>query len=295
MKRERFWVYALMLVTVLWGWSFAAIHQALSTISASAFNACRFVLGALVLLIMLALRNKLNIKVDTLRDGIIAGLALFLAFSFQTVGIAYTTASNSSFITGLAVVFTPFLAWILIKLKPSWQQILSAFIAAIGLGFLTMNELSLNRGDLLVLCCALFMALHIIILSKVSKNHDAEVLAFIQVTVVAALSLIWSIGMRQMSVPNNFQAISTLLIMGIAGTSVAYYVQTKAQVASTPSTIALILVLEPLFGGLFGYILGGDRLTMANMFGAGLMIIAMLIAELKLKFPADIKVKRLKD
>jgi drug/metabolite transporter (DMT)-like permease len=295
MKRERFWVYALMLVTVLWGWSFAAIHQALSTISASAFNACRFVLGALVLLIMLALRKKLNIKVDTLQDGIIAGLALFLAFSFQTVGIAYTTASNSSFITGLAVVFTPFLAWILIKLKPSWPQILSAFIAAIGLGFLTMNELSLNRGDLLVLCCALFMALHIIILSKVSKNHDAEVLAFIQVTVVAALSLIWSTGMRQMSVPNNFQAISTLLIMGIAGTSLAYYVQTKAQVASTPSTIALILVLEPLFGGLFGYILGGDRLTMANMFGAGLMIIAMVIAEIKLKFPADIKVKRLKD
>jgi drug/metabolite transporter (DMT)-like permease len=285
MKRERFWVFALMLVTVLWGWSFVAIHQALSTISASAFNACRFILGALVLLILLALRNKLHIKLDTLRDGVIAGLALFLAFSFQTAGIAYTTASNSSFITGLAVVFTPFLAWILLKLKPNGQQILSAIIAAIGLGFLTINDFSLNRGDLLVLCCALFMALHIIILSKVSKNHDAEVLAFIQVTVVAILSLIWSSGMGQMSVSNNHQAISTLLIMGIAGTAVAYYVQTKAQIASTPNTIALILVLEPLFGGLFGYLMDGDRLTMANMFGAGLIIIAMLFSELKLWLP----------
>jgi drug/metabolite transporter (DMT)-like permease len=217
---------------------------------------------------------------------------LFLAFSFQTVGIAYTTASNSSFITGLAVVFTPFLAWILLKLKPNWQQILSALIAAIGLGFLTIKDLSLHQGDLLVLCCALFMGLHIIILTKVSKNHDAEVLAFIQVTVVAILSLIWSSGMGKMSVPNNHQAITTLLILGIAGTSVAYYVQTKAQIASSPSTIALILVLEPLFGGLFGYLLGGDRLTMANMFGAGLIIIAMLFAELKLRLPSEIKLKK---
>jgi drug/metabolite transporter (DMT)-like permease len=292
MKRERFWVFSLMLVTVLWGWSFVAIHQALSTISASAFNAYRFMLGALVLLMMLALRNKLHIKRDTLRDGSIAGIALFLAFSFQTTGIAYTTASNSSFITGLAVVFTPFLAWKLLKLKPNWQQLLSAFIAVIGLGFLTIKDLSLNRGDLLVLCCALFMALHIIILSKFSKNHDAEVLTLIQVTVVAILSLVWSSGMGKMTLPNNYQAISTLLIMGIAGTSVAYYVQTKAQIASSPSTIALILVLEPLFGGLFGYLWGGDRLTMANMFGAGLIVISMVFAEIKLKLPAELKVKK---
>ena len=291
MKLDRFWVFALMLVTVLWGWSFVAIHQALSTISASAFNTYRFLVGTLVLLIMLALRNKLNIKLDTLRDGFTAGLALFLAFSFQTEGIANTTASNSSFITGLAVVFTPFLAWKILKLKPNWQQILSAFIAAIGLGFLTINDLSLHRGDFLVLCCAFFTALHIIVLSKVSKNHDAEVLAFIQVTVVAILSLIWSSGIGQMSVPKSHQAISTLLILGIAGTAVAYYVQTKAQIASTPSTIALIIVLEPLFGGLFGYLLGGDRLTMVNMFGAGLIIIAMLFSEIQLNLPAVIKVK----
>jgi drug/metabolite transporter (DMT)-like permease len=255
MKRELFWVYALILVTVLWGWSFVAIHQALSTISASAFNAYRFLVGALALLMMLVLRSKLNIKLNTLRDGAIAGIALFLAFSFQTAGIAYTTASNASFITGLAVVFTPFLAKILLKIQPNWQQILSAFIAAIGLGFLTINDLSLHQGDLLVLCCALFTALHIIVLFKVSKKHDAEVLAFIQVSVVAILSLIWSSGMGQMSVPSSHQVISTLLILGIAGTAVAYYVQTKAQIASAPSTIAMIIVLEPLFGGLFGYLL----------------------------------------
>ncbi len=289
MKRERFWVYALVLVTVLWGWSFVAIHQALSAISASAFNTYRFIVGALALLILLLVRNKLNIQLNTLRDGAIAGFTLFLAFSFQTVGIAYTTASNASFITGLAVVFTPFLAKTLLKIQPNWQQIVSAFIAAIGLGFLTINDLSVHRGDLLVLCCAVFTALHIIVLSKVSKNHDAEVLAFIQVAVVAILSLIWSAGMGQLSVPSTGQAISTLLILGIAGTALAYYVQTKAQVASAPSTIAMIIVLEPLFGGLFGYLLGGDRLTAINLFGAGLIIIAMLFTEIKLGFLSKVE------
>jgi drug/metabolite transporter (DMT)-like permease len=289
MKTERFWVFALIAITVLWGWSFVAIHQALNTISASAFNTCRFIVGALALLMLLLVRNKHKIKPDALRDGVIAGVALFLAFSFQTVGIAYTTASNASFITGLAVVFTPFLAKVLLKIHPNWQQILSAIIAAIGLGFLTINNLAVHRGDLLVLGCAIFTALHIIILFKISKNHDAEALAFIQVATVAILSLTWSLGMGEMSLPTSNQAISTLLILGIAGTALAYYVQTKAQVGSAPSTIAMIIVLEPLFGGIFGYLLGGDRLSPLNMFGAGLILIAMLFTEIKINWNLGIK------
>lgn len=280
MKTENTWATALVGVTILWGWSFVAIHESLSTLSATSFNTFRFLVGGIAMLILLA-RKPRRIRFNELKDGAFAGVALFLAFTFQTTGIAYTTASNASFITGLAVVFTPLFALLLLKAQPNKQQAFGAVTAAVGLALLTINGLSIHVGDVLVLGCAVFTALHIVILSKVSKNHDAEVLAFIQVMVVGVLSLVWSIVTGEFSTPHTAQALTTIVVVGIGGTAVGYFVQTKAQVASPPSRIALILVLEPVFGGLFGYLLGGDRLSAINLSGAALIIVAMVVTEFK--------------
>lgn len=282
MKQEKLWVVAMIAVTVLWGWSFVAIHESVTTLSASAFNTWRFLVGAAVMLALLARRIQ-HIKLADLRHGAVAGVALFLAYTLQTSGLVFTTASNSSFITGLAVVFTPLFAKVILNAPPTRQQVFGAMLATIGLGLLTIHDLSVHSGDVLVLGCAVFFALHIIILSRISKNGDVEVLAFIQVLVVALLSLLWSTATGEMSLPRTSQAMTTILILGIGGTAIACFVQTKAQVLTAPTRIALILVLEPVFGGMFGYFLGGDRLTTANLFGAVLIVVAMLVTEFKLK------------
>lgn len=282
MKQENIWIIALIAVTVLWGWSFSAIHQALQELSASTFNTYRFMVGAAVMLPFVVKKLSRSTHLDWFVGGL-AGLVLFLAFTFQTSGIAYTTASNAAFITGLAVVFTPFLAKVLLKQNPKRQQIMGAALAAIGLALLTINDFAVHVGDTLILACAIFTALHIIVLAKVSKNHDVALLAFIQVFVVAVLSLLWAFFSRPISLPQTSHTYSTIVIMGIAGTAVAYFVQTKAQVQTSPNKIALIIVLEPVFGGFFGYLLAGDRLTVMNMFGAVLIIVAMIITELKLR------------
>ncbi|MFD1560079.1 DMT family transporter [Paraburkholderia silviterrae] len=280
MKSENLWATALVGVTVLWGWSFVAIHESLEVLSASAFNACRFLIGATVMLIVL-LRRRRQIVWREARRGLLPGLVLFLAFALQTVGIAFTTASNASFITGLAVIFAPLFAYWMLQIRPNRQQIASAIVAAIGLALLTVQDLSVHIGDLLVLGCAVFTALHIVVLSKQSKGADVELLAFVQVLIVGLLSLTWSVVCREFSVPHTPQPIWTVVIVGIGGTAVGYFVQTKAQVESSPSRIALILVLEPVFGGLFGYFIGGDRLNSVNLVGAMLIVISMIIAEFR--------------
>lgn len=282
MKQEKFWVMAMIAVTVLWGWSFVAIHESVTTLSASAFNAWRFLVGAAVMLVLLARRIQ-HIKLADLKHGAIAGVVLFLAYTLQTSGLVLTSASNSSFITGLAVVFTPLFAKVFLNAPPTKQQMSGALLATIGLGLLTIRDFSVHSGDALSLGCAIFFALHIIILSRISKNGDVEVLAFIQVLVVALLSLLWSSSSGEMSLPSTSQAISTILILGIGGTAIACFVQTKAQVLTAPTKIALILVLEPVFGGMFGYFLAGDRLTALNILGASLIVLAMLVTEVKLK------------
>ncbi|MFM9913877.1 MAG: DMT family transporter [Methylophilaceae bacterium] len=281
MKQEKLWVLAMVAVTVLWGWSFVAIHESVTTLSASAFNTWRFLVGAAVMLALLARRIQ-HIKFADLKHGAIAGVVLFLAYTLQTSGLVLTTASNSSFITGLAVVFTPLFAKVFLNAPPTKQQVFGTMLATIGLGLLTIRDFSVQSGDVLALGCAIFFALHIIILSKISKNGDVEVLAFVQVLVVALLSLAWSTAAGEMSLPPTNQAVSTILILGIGGTAIACFVQTKAQVLTAPTKIALILVLEPVFGGIFGYFLAGDRLTMLNMLGAALIVLAMLASEVKL-------------
>ena len=278
MKTENVWATALVGVTILWGWSFVSIHESLSTLSATAFNAFRFLVGGFAMLIILA-RKPRRIRFNELRDGALAGMALFVAFTFQTTGIAYTTASNASFITGLAVVFTPLFALVLLKVQPNRQQAFGAVVAAVGLALLTISSFSVDVGDLLVLGCAVFTALHIVVLSKVSKSHDAEVLAFVRVMVVGVLSLVWAGSTGELSVPHTSEALTTIVVVGIGGTAIGYFVQTKAQVDSSPSRIALILVLEPVCGGLFGYLLGGDRLSAINLSGAVLIIVAMVVTE----------------
>ncbi|KFG98100.1 membrane protein [Burkholderia paludis] len=278
MKSENTWACALVCVTVLWGWSFVAIHESLAAVSASAFNAYRFLIGAAAMFVVL-MRRWRHVEWRAARRGILPGVVLFGAFAFQTAGIARTTASNASFITGLAVIFAPVFGFWMLRLRPNRQQMAGAAIAAVGLAMLTIQDLAIHVGDALVLGCAVFTALHIVVLSKRSKGADVELLAFVQVLVVGVLSLLWSLAFREFSVPAAAQPVWTAVIVGIGGTAIGYFVQTRAQVESAPGRIALILVLEPVFGGLFGYVLGGDRLSPVNFAGAALIVVAMIVTE----------------
>lgn len=271
----------MILVTALWGWSFVAIHNALNDLSDSAFNAYRFLVAALVMLLVVVVRRSAISRID-LVHGSMAGVALYLAFLFQTKGLKFTSASNAAFITGLAVIFTPLISFLCFGTRPERRQVFGIFLATAGLALLTLKGLSVQVGDLLVLVCAASFALHIILLSRASKVANALNIALIQVSVVGFLSLAQSVAFQELTLPAGEAAIGTILVVGIFGTAIGFYVQTKAQVASSPNRIALIIVLEPVFGGLFGYFLAGDRLTLQNWIGAALIVAGMLITEIRL-------------
>ncbi len=250
--------------------------------SDSAFNVYRFLSAAAIIVPVLVLKNSRFSSRDIIGGGC-AGLALYLAFFFQTKGLALTSASNTSFITGLALVFTPIFAYVFLKVTPKKQHIVGAAIATVGLALLTLQGLSVHVGDLLVLLCAVSFALHIVILSKVSKNTNILNIAFIQVFVVGMLALFQSLVCGEFSIPADTETVNTVIVMATLGTALAFYIQTKAQIASSPNRIALIIVLEPVFGGIFGYFLANDRLTLMNWVGAALILAAMLITEFNFK------------
>jgi drug/metabolite transporter (DMT)-like permease len=278
MSRHIGWTLALIGVTAIWGWSFVAKHENLATIPASTFNALTFLLAAAVLLPFASAGLRGLSRQDWLA-GIGAGLVLFIAFSLQTTGVAYTTPSNAGFITGLCTVFTPLILYLTGKGQPNARQLAGTVIALVGLGFLSLEDFSVHYGDLLVLGCAVGFAAHIVVLSRIDSAAPSQVFAFLQLATVGVLSLVWSLGAGEFDVPTATAPLLTIAALALLSTALAYYIQTKAQAVLPAQKVALILICEPIFSGIFGYFMAGDRFTQAKAIGALLILAGLVFSE----------------
>lgn len=277
-NRSKFWAFALVLVTAIWGWSFVAKHD-LQGMAASCVNSWLFLLGGASLL-PFSFYSLLRIGRKAWLVGVATGVVLFVAFAFQTTGIQLTTPSNAGFITGLAVVFTPLILYSVSGEKTSSLQLAGAVIALVGLALLSARGYEFHVGDVLILVCAVFFAAHIVVLSKARFSGSPLAFAVIQLFTVGGLSFTWCVGAGEFTVPADMESQMAVVLLAVLSTAFAYAVQTKAQTVIPAQKVALILLAEPVFGGVFGYFLAGDRLTSVNLLGAALIVFGMLISEL---------------
>ena len=153
----------LVFVTVIWGGGFIATASALETFQPFYVMMIRFV-GSALLSFVIAFPRLKKIKTSTVIKGIVAGVFLFLAFSFQTFGLQQTTASKNAFLTATNVVFVPYLCWIIFRKRPGVRQIAASLICVVGISLLTLkgDSVSFGIGDFYSLLCAIFFACHII-------------------------------------------------------------------------------------------------------------------------------------
>src|SRR5207302_7987690 len=123
-------------------------------------------------------------------DGLILGSILSLGMSLQVMGQAETTASKAAFLTGIAVVLTPFVAIFRTRRLPSLENGLGILLASAGFVLLTLPVSGgvFNRGDLLVGACGVVFAFYGVELAERAGRHDAVWLTAIQVTVTAAVA-----------------------------------------------------------------------------------------------------------
>ena len=253
------------------------------------FNAVRFFLGGISLLIILLIKEKgrVNISAAGLLPGIVLGSFLFLGYAFQTFGLLYTTPAKAGFLTGLSVVLVPFFAFLLSRQKPAPASITGALAAALGLYFLAEGHTqSVNIGDFLVMVCALGFALHIIFTDRYTRTVSALELTVIQILTVAVLSFIsmllfedWQSAVK-ISTLFSSEMLSALIITALLATSAAYLIQTTAQKHTTPARVAVILTMEPVFAALFSYLWIGEELTSLALIGCSLIFLGMLLAEI---------------
>ena len=196
----------------------------------------------------------------------------------QTVGLQYTTAATSAFITYMLVVFVPFIAYATTREVPHPLTLVGVVLAVAGLVLLTGGaDTGFGRGEVLTLGCALAFAAHLVFLGDVAPRHDPVRLTTVQLTTVGAACLVPTLAQGSFDVDGG--ALAAAAFTGVFATAVAFLAMVWAQRIVSPSRAAIILLLEPVFAALLSALID-EPLTAAVVAGGGLILIAVILAEI---------------
>ena len=272
----------LLLVTLIWGWTFFAVKNVVTVYPVFSFLAIRFALASLALLpfVWRPLRHTSWIQA---RAGMLSGIFLLAGYSFQTVGLQYTSISNSGLITGLYVVLVPVFATLAMRRFPKVNAVVGLALATVGLVFLSIGpKLSIGIGDSLTLLGAIAYAAHITSISKFGGEVEVLSYSFIQISTVtvgcAILSFVWEGGLALGAV--SWEVFQAMALTGAVATALVLVLQTISQRFTSPTHAAVVYTMEPVFAVMFGCLLASDRLTAAVWLGGGLILAGMLTAEI---------------
>lgn len=271
---------ALMAVAAIWGYTFVSVKDSLTETTPFMFLALRFWLAFAVFGAVVPAARRLADK-RLLVAGPLAGALFFAGYAFQTIGLDITSAAHAGFITGLFVVFTPILAAVVLRRPPHAGAMVGVALATTGLVLLTGGSTGrVSEGDLWVLGCAVAFAAHIVVLSRYAPEVHWAPLAWVQMSVVAVGSTVGALLVEPVVVPTSGAVWWSVALTAVAATAVALTVQTWAQGHIGPTRTALILILEPVFAGLFAFLLAGERLGPAGWAGSALIVSGMLASEI---------------
>ncbi|MDR0511959.1 MAG: DMT family transporter [Treponema sp.] len=316
----------LLLTAAIWGFGFVAQRAGMQYIGPFAFNGIRFLLASLVLLPYALWRVKNVSAPESAISGktgfkpfvvsaFLAGFCVFIAVSFQQLGIMFTTVGNAGFITGLYVVLTPVFG-IFLKRKTGRATWVGAFLTLTGLYFLSVagGPGGVNPGDVLVGISAVFWAFHVLLIDRLVKSIDAIALSvgqffFTGISALVAALLVepafsawlqaldpqvlytqlytWISlpelirGLSSGSIPFELvsNALVPILYAGLVSGVVGYTLQIVAQRDAPPAHASIILCLEGSFAALGGVLLLGETVSAWTLTGFALMLAGMLATQ----------------
>ena len=285
----------LLLTSFIWGVAFVAQSVGGEAVGCFTFNGVRSLIGALVLIpviFFLDAQKKKELGEEKFQEqkgdfktlltgGICCGVMLCIASNFQQFGISFTTVGKAGFITAMYILIVPILG-LFMKKKVGVKVWLGVVLATIGLYMLCMTseKLSLSKGDLLVLVCAGFFSLHILIIDYFSPKVDGVRLSCIQFLVCGVISMVTAFIFETPNVTAILSGWLPILYAGVLSCGVAYTLQIVGQKNMDPTVASLILSLESVFSVLAGWVILNQKLSIRELSGCGLMFLAIILAQL---------------
>ena len=283
--------FMIFVATIFWGASYSFTKIGLGSFGVFNLIAIRFILGFAVSI--LALRRYIEINKRVLAYSAGLGSLLFMAFTTMTMALKYTTASNAGFLIGSLVIIIPIISFFLFKERIEKKFILGSLMALLGIGLITLDSrLTMNRGDILALLCAVLFALHIILTGKLTKKVDSISLGVFQLGVVGLMSFTTSVVTEEFYIPSSKNLWVIILFLSIICTAFGYVVQTVAQQEASSGMTGLLISLEPLFSAVVAYFILGEVMSGRALTGGGILLGSLILVQAN---PVRVKESLLKE
>jgi len=281
---------ALLTATVIWGFAFIAQSVGMDLIGPFTFQMVRCLLAVamLVPLSFLLDLGKCSMKESfekwknprLWKASIFCGIALFAASSLQQVGLVYTDAGKAGFITAMYIVLTPVVG-LFRGNKVARSTIFSVALAVVGLYLIScLGVRSINKGDLLIMGCALAFAVQINCIDHFCSDLDGFRMNCIQALTVAVISAPCVFFTETVDMGNLMACWGPLCFAGCLSMGLAYSLQIVGQKEIEPTAASLIMSLESVFAVLGGWWLLNERMAPHELIGCGLVFAAVVISQL---------------
>lgn len=269
----------LFYAAAIWGSTFIIVKDALNDVDPVTMVAYRFLLAGAVMLIFLLVTGRPIVK--GIGRAAFLSVILWMLYIPQTVGLEYTTASNSGFITGLFIAFVPLFHRTIFKGRPTIMQLAASGIALIGLWILTGGLSDINIGDCLTIVAAMTYALHLLYSDRYMKEGvDPYVISCQQFILVGLFSLVTALVMDLPLTVGTMRTGWMIVFLAVFPTLSAFVIQMLAQKITTPLKVSLIFAFEPLFAAIFAWTIGGEEMVRHRAFGGLLIFLALIISGL---------------
>ena len=276
--------FALFSAALIWGSSFFIVKNTVDIFPTNFLLAIRFTIGCLLLCVLFP-KKLTQLNRTCLWQGIVLGLLIFTAYCIQTIGLTDTTPGKNAFLTAAYCILVPFLYWITDKRRPDLYNFSAAFLCLAGIGLVSFDgSFSMRFGDAMTLISALFFAAHIVAGARFRGKSDPILLTILQFGTAAVCS--WVLGFTTETFPKEIplNAALGLLYLAVFATTIALLLQNIGLKYADPTSGAILLSLESVFGVLFSMLFYQERLTLRLGAGFLLIFIAVILSETKLSF-----------
>ncbi|NMP36679.1 MAG: DMT family transporter [Clostridiales bacterium] len=277
---------ALFVTAIVWGTGFIATQMSIDA-GFSSGNIMLLRFGTATVAMLLIFNRKLfPVTKKELKCGAIVGFFLFSGFYTQVWGLNFTSLSHNGFLTAVNVVLVPFIAWLIMKKRPSVKVFVSSAVCLGGVMVLTYtgDRISFNRGDILTVLCAVLFATHIAYTQKCAEEIDTAKLTFLQMlfAFIYAIPVFLAFDMRSLA-GCDISGLPAVIYLGLFPTCLCFFLQTFAQKVIPAGPSAVVLCTESLWCSVLSVLLGYEAVTLNMVLGGAIILISIVMLEVKIK------------
>jgi len=283
--------FFLILTTIFWGGSFVFNKIGFREVPPVAFFAIRFT-AATAIMACICIPRLRNFTFETVKRGFLVGLALAATNFTFVVGLSGTSATRAGFLNNLFVLFIPLICFLLWRHRVGTAGLAGIILALGGIWQLAQGGAGgFSRGDLISTVCAVFIAIHIITVSRILKDDDVYLVSLVQFATVMISGWVLVLFFPPARFSIGAESAVAIAYCAIFPTVICFTLQNTWQRYTNPTQAGLIYTLDPVWSMIGGFLVLGERMNLGEWFGCLLIFCAVLLP-LGIRYLREVRLKQ---